>query len=244
MGESVPGLAPLTMHSIHNSSASNSTLLLKRLQGIVKSLLPSTLLAAIRVVAELRPVSKSFYKRVGSVASAWHRAGQKPVLQSRKNRVVFVCHGNIMRSPVAEAMLKRELEKYGVTNIAVSSAGMHAINGRGADPRAQTVAPEFAISVSQHRAQLVTQALVDLSDLLIVMDIQNAAEFLLCYPHASDKLFMLRQFSEISRGPGLDIPDPYPGDEEFMRQCCGMLRECVDGLTSELLAGQERAVTS
>jgi protein-tyrosine phosphatase len=148
-----------------------------------------------------------------------------------------------MRSPVAEAMLKRELAKHGPVNVTVSSAGMHAINGRGADPRAQTVAPEFGVSVSGHWAQVVTQSLVDSSDLLVVMDIQNAAEFLLRYPRASNRLFVLRQFSEQSRGAGRDIPDPYPGDEEVMRQCCGMLRECIDGLTAQLCARQKKAAS-
>jgi protein-tyrosine phosphatase len=148
-----------------------------------------------------------------------------------------------MRSPVAEALLKRELEKHGSTSMTVSSAGMHAICGRSADPRAQTVAPEFGISVTAHQAQVVTQTLVDSSDLLVVMDIQNAAEFLLRYPQTSRRLFMLRQFSEYNRGPGRDIPDPYPGDEEFMRQCCGMLRECVDGLSAQLRAGQKKAAS-
>jgi len=238
--EPTPDLAYLTLDKL---AANYAPPLRKRLRGVVKRVLPSTLVAAMRVVAELRPVSNSLIRRVGSVASAWHRAGEKPVLPSHVKSVVFICHGNIMRSPVAEAMLKRELEKHSPTNVTVSSAGMHAINGRVADPRAQTVAPEFGVSVSGHRAQAVTQTLVDSSDLLVVMDIQNAAEFLLQYPQGSNKLFMLRQFSEHSRGAGRDIPDPYPGDEEFMRQCCGMLRECVDGLTAQLRAAQKKAAS-
>jgi protein-tyrosine phosphatase len=233
----------LSRPPLDNFARSTAPLPLKRLQGIVKRVLPSTLVGAMRVVAELRPVSNSLIKRIGSVASAWRRAGAKPVLPSEAKSVVFVCHGNIMRSPVAEAMLKRELEKHSPTNVTVTSAGMHAINGRVADPRAQTVAPEFGVSVTAHQAQVVTQTLVDSSDLLVVMDIQNAAEFLLRYPQASNKLFMLRQFSEHSRGPGRDIPDPYPADEEFMRQCCGMLRECVDGLSAQLRAGQKKAAS-
>jgi protein-tyrosine phosphatase len=232
----------LSYPPLDNFAGSTAPLPLKRLQGVVKRILPSTLVVAMRVVAELRPVSHSLIKRIGSVASAWRRAGEKPVLPSQAKNVVFICHGNIMRSPVAEAMLQRELEKHS-SNVMVSSAGMHAINGRGADPRAQTVAPEFGVSVSGHQAQVVTQTLVDSSDLLVVMDIQNAAEFLLRYPQASKKLFMLRQFSEHNRGPGRDIPDPYPGDEEFMRQCCGMLRECVDGLSAQLRAGQKKAAS-
>jgi protein-tyrosine phosphatase len=153
--------------------------------------------------------------------------------------VVFVCHGNIMRSPVSEAMLRNNLDRRGIGHVKIASAGMHAIAGRNADPRAQIVAPEFGVSVDAHRAQLLTQQLVDSYDLVVVMDIQNAAEFLMCFPQASDKLFMLRQFSEQKRAAGRDIPDPYPGDEGYMRQCCGMLQECIEGLTVELAKAQQ-----
>ncbi len=139
-----------------------------------------------------------------------------------------------MRSPVSEAMLRSQLEQRGLGNVKIASAGMHAIAGRSADPRAQIVAPEFGVSVNAHRAQLLTQQLVDSNDLVIVMDIQNAAEFLMRFPHDGDKLFMLRQFSEQNRAAGRDIPDPYPGDENYMRQCCGTLQECIEGLAVEL----------
>ena len=210
----------------------------KRLQAVIKRLLPANVFVGLRVVAELKPVSGSRYRGLGSVVRAWKRAGQKPVFGSQVTSVVFVCHGNIMRSPAAEGMLKRELDRQGGPKLKVSSAGLHAIDGRCADPRAQTVAPEFGISVDDHCAQLLTRTLIDASDLVIVMDIQNSAEFLLRYPQASEKLFMLRQFSDQSRGSGKDIPDPYPGNEEDMRRCCVMLRECVEGLTAELIAAQ------
>src|SRR3954468_16633311 len=138
----------LSYPPLDNFAGSTAPLPLKRLQGVVKRILPSTLVGAMRVVAELRPVSHSLIKRIGSVASAWRRAGEKPVLPSQAKNVVFICHGNIMRSPVAEAMLKQELEKHSPTNVMVTSAGMHAINGRVADPRAQTVAPEFGVCVT------------------------------------------------------------------------------------------------
>lgn len=206
----------------------------KQIQNLIKQFVPRRVVEGLRVAAELKPVSPSGYARLVSVASAWRRAGQKPVLPQQPRSVVFVCHGNIMRSPVSEAMLRNNLEKRGITNLKVVSAGMHAIDGRSADPRAQSVAPEFGVSVSGHRAQLLTQGLIDTCDLIIVMDIQNAAEFLMRFPKSSSKLFMLRQFSERNRGIGRDIPDPYPEDENYMRECCGMLQECIEGLTVEL----------
>lgn len=206
----------------------------KRIRNLIKQLVPATVFEGLRVAVELKPVSGSGYKRLVTAARAWRRAGQKPVLPSRVSGVVFVCHGNIMRSPVSEAMFRKELEKRGIANVKVASAGMHAINGRSADPRAQIVAPEFEVFVNKHQAQLLTQSLVDAYDLVIVMDIQNAAEFLIRFSQASDKLFMLRQFSKQKRGAGRDIPDPYPGDEGYMRQCCAMLQECIAGLAAEL----------
>jgi protein-tyrosine phosphatase len=245
--ESVPELTVRTSSDLVATGAGLQTttqLVRKRAEILVKWLLPPTALAGLRVVAELRSVSNSRYKRLGSVVRAWRRGGKRPVLRPRVRRVVFVCHGNIMRSPVAEAMLKRELEKQGAKGLGVISAGLHAIDGRTADPRALSVAPEFGVSLVQHRAQLLTLSLVDSSDLIVVMDMGNAAEFLLRYPHSSEKLFLLRQFSAHNRGNDRDIPDPYPGDEEDMRRCCGMLRECVEGLGAELLAGQTKPASS
>ena len=78
----------------------------RRLQNLIKQLVPASVVAGLRVAAELKPVSPSAYARLASVARAWRRAGQKPALPERVSSVVFVCHGNIMRSPVSEAMLR------------------------------------------------------------------------------------------------------------------------------------------
>jgi protein-tyrosine phosphatase len=213
----------------------------KRARTWVKRLLPSALLLAFQTAAQLRSASKSSYQRLGSVVRAWRRAGKKPMLPDKIARVLFVCHGNIMRSPVAEAMLKRELFKLGVASLKVSSAGLHAVAGRSADPRALSVSREFGVSLVQHRSQLLTARLVDASDLVLVMDIVNAAEFLLLYPRAKAKLFLLRQFSRHNQEQGRDIPDPYPGDDEDMRGCCRMLEDCVAGLANGLAAEQGKA---
>jgi len=202
--------------------------------SIVKRLLPTTVLTSLRVIAELRGVTDSRYKRLVSVVRALRRAGKTPTLPARVESVAFVCHGNIMRSPVSEAMLRQSLQTRGVSSIRVSSAGMRAIAGRSADPRSLKVAPEFGVSVLQHRAQPMTQALADSSDLVIVMDVQNAAEFIFRFPNASEKVFFLRQFSAQHHGGACDIPDPYPGDELDMRNCCYVLQECVERLAAEI----------
>jgi protein-tyrosine phosphatase len=205
-----------------------------------KRLLPAAVLAKLRIAEELRTVSNSRRQRLASVMRASRRSTKKPALPLPTTSVVFVCHGNIMRSPVAEAMLKQELQKRGEANLVVISAGLHAVAGRSADPRSVKVAPEFGISVIQHRARPLNQNLVDTSDLVVVMDTVNAAEFLLLYPKSSEKLFFLRQFSVYKQADGCDIPDPYPGDEQGMRDCCRILRECVEGLAARLAVNTNR----
>ena len=210
----------------------------RALKSSLKRFLPPTAVAWLRVSAELRRVTNSRYKRLDGVMRASRRAGKAPILPARIESVVFVCHGNIMRSPVSEAMLRQSLEKQGISGVRVSSAGMQAIIGRSADPRSLTVAPEFGVSVAQHRAQPLTEALVNSSDLVVVMDLQNGAEFLLRFPNASEKLFFLRQFSAQRDKRHCDIPDPYPGDEQHMRNCCYVLQECTEKLAAEIASVQ------
>jgi len=214
------------------------------LKAFVKRLLPRAVLAKLRIAEELKTVSHSRRQRLASVMQASGRGAKKPELRLPVTSVVFVCHGNIMRSPVAEAMLKRELQKRGDANFVVISAGLHAIAGRSADPRSLKIAPEFGISVIQHRAQPLSQDLVDKSDLVVVMDTKNAAEFLLRFPRSREKLFFLRHFSAHQEREGCDIPDPYPGDEQDMRRCCTVLSECVERLAAELVPLRKNAVSS
>lgn len=216
----------------------------KALKTLVKRLLPASMLTKLRIAEQLKTVSNSRRQRLESVIRASRRGARKPALRPPVASVVFVCHGNIMRSPVAEAMLKRELQKRGEANLVVVSAGLHAIAGRSADPRSLKIAPEFGISVIEHRAQPLTLPLVDTSDLVVVMDTENAAEFLLRFPRSSEKLFFLRHFSAHQEGGGCDIPDPYPGNEQDMRRCCAVLSECVGELATQLMALRKNSVSS
>src|SRR5262249_44448554 len=71
-------------------------------------------------------------------------------LATAPHNIVFVCHGNIMRSALAEARLKQICKAR--LDISISSAGLHAIGGRQADPRAIKIGPQFGVSLKSHRA--------------------------------------------------------------------------------------------
>ena len=79
--------------------------------------------------------------------------------------LVFVCTGNICRSPMAEGMFKKLLEEKGESGIDCSSAGLATFDGRPASDNAQAVALEYGVDISdadpQHRAQGRSDSLHD-----------------------------------------------------------------------------------
>jgi protein-tyrosine phosphatase len=88
--------------------------------------------------------------------------------------VVFVCTGNICRSPMAEAFLNRILAREGLADYAVRSAGVWAADGRPASLYAIQVMARRGIDISGHRAHSLTQADVEEADLILVMASEHA----------------------------------------------------------------------
>ncbi len=121
-------------------------------------------------------------------------------------RVLVVCIGNICRSPMAEGLLKRALP-----DRQISSAGLAALVGHGADPIAVQIMAEQGIDIGAHRARMVTDALVRESDLILVMDSQQQQQIAAEYPHARGKVYRLGETSK------QDIHDPYRQSADVFR---------------------------
>jgi protein-tyrosine-phosphatase len=83
--------------------------------------------------------------------------------------VLFVCTGNICRSPLAAALLERALKTRGVGDVTVTSAGTGAWDGAPASEGAYLVALEGGLDLSGHRARLLTRELVEQADLILTM---------------------------------------------------------------------------
>lgn len=106
------------------------------------------------------------------------------------DNVVFVCHGNIIRSPLGEAALVREAASRGRA-IKVSSAGLSARPGEPADPRAVESAEDRGLSLEAHRARLLDADLVAGADAIFIMDHVNLGRILARFPEAAGKVFLL-----------------------------------------------------
>jgi len=149
--------------------------------------------------------------------------------------VLFVCHGNILRSPMAAALFKHAVDAAGYS-MDVFSAGLHANPFNTADARGVAVAAEFGIALSSHRADPLTREMVQRADLIFVMDQFNEAELLARYPHAARKVFCL-SLCDPAMSACLDIHDPYRGTIEDVRDCYHTIKGCIPGLLARLKDG-------
>jgi protein-tyrosine phosphatase len=113
--------------------------------------------------------------------------------------IVTVCTGNICRSPVAEAVLRSKLPQCDV-----SSAGLGALVGHGADAGSQLAAQDFGITLLGHSARQFDARIGEASDLILVMDRGHLQKIRHKYPQLTGKCFLLRHYCDTP-----DIPDPY-----------------------------------
>ncbi len=154
---------------------------------------------------------------VGAFHSMSNRLGQQFRLRSirrlhRKNlarllsehqghrHVLFLCHGNICRSPFAELVARREIPDW-----KFFSAGFHTLSGRLSPESVQAVARSFEVDLSGLRSKRVSRQAVDAADIVMLMDASNLSSFTRQFPHAIDKVLLLGMFAS----PPGEIPDPY-----------------------------------
>ena len=135
--------------------------------------------------------------------------------------IVTVCTGNICRSPMAEALLRAEVQRAGLTDrVHVSSAGVSdEEHGRPVDPRARTVMARHGLELPEHRAHRATDRELEDADLLLAMTESHREQLLQRLPEAeADKVRLMRSFDPAASGTGedLDIADPwYGGSADF-----------------------------
>lgn len=151
------------------------------------------------------------------------------------NRLIFVCMGNICRSPLAEAVARAQLVQHGLDSVfTVVSRGTHAYHlDLPADPRAQALAEQHGLALAAHRSRLLQPDDFQRGDLLLVMDRQNLRDVRAkAPPHAVGRIRLLMDFVS---SPGADIPDPYYGEAADFERALGLIEQGVLGLTKHLL---------
>lgn len=139
-------------------------------------------------------------------------------------KVLFVCTGNICRSPLAEALLRRLAEERGRADITVASAGTGAFDGGPASEGSYLVGLENGLDLSAHKAQQLTSELVADSDLILCMSrhhVERARRL-----GGDEKAVLLGSYAGLPDDQ-VEIDDPFGGDIEDYRRTWGQLSELM-----------------
>jgi len=149
--------------------------------------------------------------------------------------VLFVCMGNICRSPMAEGVLRKRLEeRHPQLSVRIDSAGTHSYHaGSAPDPRARTAAARRGIEIGSLRARRFEAADCERFDYILAMDRDNM-ELLreISDQRYHDKIRLLMDFSLTQRGA--DVPDPYYGGATGFERVLDLVEEATEALVDEL----------
>jgi protein-tyrosine-phosphatase len=113
-------------------------------------------------------------------------------------RILFICTGNLCRSPMAEALMRAELEDRGCELVEVTSAGTWASDGYGATGDAIEVLSAYGIELAGHRSRAVEAAHVEAADLVVAMTSVHLREIERLDPRARAKTLLLKEIVEIA----------------------------------------------
>ena len=152
-------------------------------------------------------------------------------------RVLFVCMGNICRSPAAEIIFRKQVDDAGLAGaIDIDSAGTigyHA--GKGPDPRMADTLRRRGYPVAGRSRQVTAEDLADF-DLVLAADPENLAD-LRRLDRAGRHRDKLRLLADYCVGQeATHVPDPYYGGPEGFVEVLHMIEEAADGLVDDLLA--------
>lgn len=149
-------------------------------------------------------------------------------------RVLFVCTGNICRSPLAAALLERALKDRGIEEVTVTSAGTGAWDGAPASEGAYLVGLEHGLDLSGHRARLLTRELVEEADLILTMARHHRAR--VDELGGEGRVFVLGEYA----GKGADeVSDPFGGNIGVYRDTAQEL-EALTAAVAERLAAESK----
>jgi protein-tyrosine-phosphatase len=147
--------------------------------------------------------------------------------------ILFVCTGNICRSPFAQALFTKVVAQKGLKGVTADSAGLLALPGNPATYLAQQLADEHGVDLAGHKAKSVSKELVARSDLILVMEKSHEDALLNAFPGTAGKVLLLRRFARFgSRRRG--VADPYGLDYDAYRFCFLDIQDAVSGLVEYL----------
>lgn len=173
--------------------------------------------ARLRAWSRARGLVDRAVHRLPILRASAHEAARDRWARARS--VVFLCHGNICRSPFAERLARRA-----APDKAVRSAGFYRRAGRAAPELAVEVAREHGVELDTHRSRVVDHATIDAADLVVVFDARNLASLAAWHPAARGKTIW---FGALAATGPLALADPFGGTAADFRACYAQIARAL-----------------
>ncbi|WP_417514009.1 low molecular weight protein-tyrosine-phosphatase [Marinobacter sp.] len=153
---------------------------------------------------------------------------------SKPASVLFVCLGNICRSPTAEGVFRKLVEQAGLQDrVHIDSCGTSNWHiGKGPDLRSQEAAVKRGVDISMLKARQFTEKDLDTFDYVVVMDRQNLADVKDIWHQNGGTQPTL--FLEYGRSSLAEVPDPYFGGEDGFEEVLDLIEEAGEGLLVDI----------
>ena len=142
--------------------------------------------------------------------------------------ILFICTGNVCRSPMAEALFRHAIKGRG--EFRAISAGIGAMDGQPPTPHSVRAMRELGVDISGQRSRMLTTELVRSADIILGMTHGHVDTIALLYPAAAEKTFLLREFDETLEPYEKDISDPIGSPYEIYVECRDQIEQGIASL--------------
>jgi protein-tyrosine phosphatase len=151
-------------------------------------------------------------------------------------KVLFVCDGNICRSPMAAEYLRHRAVREGLSHLVVDSAGLLGIEGAPAAPLSVVIARDAGLDLTRHKSRGITITDARTADLVIAMTLAQLETLARRYSEGGQRRLLLRAFEDgpTPRGGAPELDDPVAGPIEGYSDAFAIIRRCVDHLVLHL----------
>lgn len=176
--------------------------------------------------------AREFYWRI------YGRSIQNPEMPNEPGSFLFICKGNICRSPFAEHLAKSMAEKKNIVNKEFYSAGLEVSHSMPSPNEAVLAAEHFGVGLRDHKSRGIDNGVGDLYDMIIVMDMPQFNYLRKSFPQFRNKIFLLPLFEKNiiikERYLLYNILDPYGRSIEEFLTCYQRIERCIDNLLTEI----------
>lgn len=156
------------------------------------------------------------------------------------SRVLFVCTGNLCRSPLAAGLLRARAAARDAGHLVVAdSAGTHARSGRPPEPLAVEVAADYGADITACRSRPLCREDFERFDRLVALDLGHL-DFMrgVCPPQAAGDIRLL--LAGMAQGGDAEVPDPYLGTRSDFEYAARLIVAGVERMLDEILSAREK----